>query len=304
MKVLIAGATGVLGRATVPRLVSAGHEVVGVARSDLEAAQLRSQGAEPLPLDLFDPRAAKAALQDQDAVIHMATSIPTLSRAISAGAWAENDRLRRDATKVLTDAARSVGVPVFVKETVCFFYPGRGDEWIDEDTPVERSAFSAASLDAEDMVNRFTGPAAASDRCSAPLMPISRRSMSMTPRRQSSQDSTRPPAPTTRRTNRSSNRSGTRPSHPHSGSSDACDRPRGSSSVWRAPKATSSAQVAACRPGASGARPVGHQRTPMPVLGYVRLPLRTGRTRVRPERLPPSCLLVRSAQTSAHGISP
>jgi uncharacterized protein YbjT (DUF2867 family) len=33
MKVFVAGATGVLGRATIPRLVAAGHDVRGVARS-------------------------------------------------------------------------------------------------------------------------------------------------------------------------------------------------------------------------------------------------------------------------------
>ena len=47
MRIFIAGATGVLGRATVPLLVAAGHEVHGVARSPEKANQLRAQGATP-----------------------------------------------------------------------------------------------------------------------------------------------------------------------------------------------------------------------------------------------------------------
>ena len=60
MKVFVAGATGVLGRATVPRLVAAGHEVRGAARSPEKADQLRAQGAEPVTVDLFDPASVRA----------------------------------------------------------------------------------------------------------------------------------------------------------------------------------------------------------------------------------------------------
>lgn len=157
MKVFIAGATGVLGRATVPRLVAAGHEVVGVARSEAKAEQLRGQGAAPVTVDLFDQAAVRAALDGCDAVVHMATSIPLMTKALGAKAWAENDRLRREGTQILVDAAVAAGVQVLVKETVCFFYPDRGAAWIDEDAPVVRSGFSAASLDAEDAVGGFTG---------------------------------------------------------------------------------------------------------------------------------------------------
>jgi nucleoside-diphosphate-sugar epimerase len=157
MKIFLAGGTGVLGRATVPRLVAAGHEVTAVARSEAKAAQLRDQGAEPCTLDLFDAAAVRAAVEGHDAVIHMATSIPPLSRALRSGAWATNDRLRREGTQILADAARDAGAQVFIKELVCFFYPDRGAEWIDEDVPRDRAPFSAASLDAEDIALAFTG---------------------------------------------------------------------------------------------------------------------------------------------------
>ena len=54
MKVFVAGATGVLGRPTVQALVEAGHEVRGTARGEEKSALLRSLGAEPVTVDLFD----------------------------------------------------------------------------------------------------------------------------------------------------------------------------------------------------------------------------------------------------------
>jgi nucleoside-diphosphate-sugar epimerase len=157
MKVFVAGATGVLGRAAVPRLVAAGHEVRGAARSSEKAEQLRAQGAEPVTVDLFDPASVRAAVDGCQGVVHMATNIPPITKAWKTSAWATNDRLRREGTQVVADAAREAGVEVLVKETVSFFYEDGGDEWIDEDWPVERQPFSAASLDAEDITLAFTG---------------------------------------------------------------------------------------------------------------------------------------------------
>ena len=110
MKVFVAGATGVLGRATVPRLVAAGHEVRGAARSPEKADQLRAQGAEPVTVDLFDPASVRAAVDGCQGVVHMATNIPPLTKGWKGDAWATNDRLRREGTRVLADACRDAGV--------------------------------------------------------------------------------------------------------------------------------------------------------------------------------------------------
>lgn len=156
MRVFVAGGTGVLGRATVPRLVAADHEVVAVARTPERADRLRSTGAVPVTVDLFDPAAVRAAMEGCEAVVHMATSIPPLSQAWRGSAWATNDRLRREGTRILADAAVAVGATVMVKETVCFFYPDAGSAWIGEDVPVVRQPFSAASIEAEDTTTAFT----------------------------------------------------------------------------------------------------------------------------------------------------
>lgn len=157
MKVFVAGATGVLGRATIPRLVEAGHEVRGSARSPEKAEQLRAQGAQPVTVDLFDPASVRAAVDGCQAVVHMATSIPPLTKGWKGSAWEMNDRLRGEGTQVIADACRDAGVEVLVKETVCFFYEDGGDERIDEGWPLERQAFANASLDAEDTTLAFTG---------------------------------------------------------------------------------------------------------------------------------------------------
>jgi nucleoside-diphosphate-sugar epimerase len=147
----------VLGRAAIPRLVAAGHDVRGVARSPEKAEQLRVHGAEPVTVDLFDPASVRAAVDGCDGVIHMATNIPPITKAWKDGAWEVNDRLRREGTRVIADACLDAGVEVLVKETVSFFYEDGGDEWIDEDWPIDRRPFSDASLDAEDVTLAFTG---------------------------------------------------------------------------------------------------------------------------------------------------
>jgi len=99
MKVFVAGATGVLGRPTVPALVQAGHDVRGTARGDEKSALVRSLGAEPIPVDLFDPEAVRAAVAGSEGVLNLATKIPPIMRMRWKGAWKENDRLRTDGSR-------------------------------------------------------------------------------------------------------------------------------------------------------------------------------------------------------------
>ena len=51
MKIFVAGATGVLGRALVPKLVAQGHEVVGMTRTASKQDGLRALGARPVVAD-------------------------------------------------------------------------------------------------------------------------------------------------------------------------------------------------------------------------------------------------------------
>ena len=60
MRVFVAGATGVMGRALTPKLVERGHEVFGMTRSPAKEGYVRGLGARPLVADALDPDAVKA----------------------------------------------------------------------------------------------------------------------------------------------------------------------------------------------------------------------------------------------------
>jgi nucleoside-diphosphate-sugar epimerase len=79
VKVFVAGATGVIGRPLVRRLLDAGHEVVGTTRSLERAEKLRERGVRPAVLDALDTDALKAAVIEArpDVIINQLTSLPT-----------------------------------------------------------------------------------------------------------------------------------------------------------------------------------------------------------------------------------
>src|SRR6476646_3660014 len=112
MRVFVAGATGVLGRRAVARLVAAVHQVTGVARSPEKDALLESLGARPVRVDLFDPDARTLALAGHDAVVNVTTKIPPMAQMALTSAWNENERIRREASGNLVDAAIAAGATV------------------------------------------------------------------------------------------------------------------------------------------------------------------------------------------------
>ena len=130
MKVLVAGASGAIGRQLVPALSAAGHEVVGLARSTSATATLA--------VDALDRDALIAAVRGiaPDAVVNMLTAIPArLNPRRMPVEFALTNRLRTEGTRHLLDAAAQSGVRRIIAQGLAYAYEP-GDGLADEETPL------------------------------------------------------------------------------------------------------------------------------------------------------------------------
>ncbi|HEY4829862.1 MAG TPA: NAD(P)-dependent oxidoreductase [Solirubrobacteraceae bacterium] len=142
MKVFVAGATGAMGKQLVPQLLAAGHQVVGMTRSESKQAVLRELGAQSVVADGLDPEqlAGAVAAAEPDVIVHQLTAIAALDLRHFDRSFAPTNRLRTDGTDHLLSAARAAGVERFVAQSFTGWpYARTGGPVKSEDDPLDPS---------------------------------------------------------------------------------------------------------------------------------------------------------------------
>src|SRR6266700_1276833 len=159
MQIFVTGANGVLGKAVVKRLIAEGHAVHALSRSEANREMLHRLGAQPMEADLFDGAALVQALAGCEAVVHLATRISPTSKMAKRASWYENDRIRREGTRTLVEAALAVGgVHTLIYPSYSFVYLDSGDRWIDVSTTAAQPTPTLQStVDTEAAVAQFAG---------------------------------------------------------------------------------------------------------------------------------------------------
>ncbi len=153
MRVFVAGATGAIGRPLVTQLLAAGHDVIGLARTEARAHELRQRGAEAAVGDALDAeRLIKSVLRAKpDAVIHQLTAIPHEIHPRKVGRQFERtNRLRTEATRSLIEGARQAGARRFLAQSIAFAYRSVGGPVKTEEDPLwdDPPAAYASSMNA------------------------------------------------------------------------------------------------------------------------------------------------------------
>jgi nucleoside-diphosphate-sugar epimerase len=156
VRVLVAGAAGVLGRRLVSGFAERGHEVVGMARDERGDGTVRERGGTPVRGDVLDRGSVVAAADGADVVVHAATAIPT-ARKPSEADWERNDRVRLEGARNLVAAATEVGADRFLLQSVVWVARQPDGSPFDEasDPHLDRSTRSA--LESERLLGAAEG---------------------------------------------------------------------------------------------------------------------------------------------------
>lgn len=142
MRVFVTGASGFIGSAVAHALARAGHDVVGLIRSDAKARELALHEGRAVVGSLDDPTSWRAHAESADALVHCAKEVS-----------ARGFELDRQTIAVLGDAAAKSGKPrVLVYTSGVWVYGHTGDAKVDESTPRNPIALVKERAASEDLV--------------------------------------------------------------------------------------------------------------------------------------------------------
>ncbi|WP_436024003.1 NAD-dependent epimerase/dehydratase family protein [Trinickia sp. LjRoot230] len=125
--VFLAGATGAIGTALVPRLIDAGYLVYGTTRKPALAPTIEAAGAKPVIVDVFDKETLEREMVriKPAIVVHQLTDLPpALDPARMADAVPRNARIRDEGTRNLMSAASAAGCRHVVAQSISWAYAG------------------------------------------------------------------------------------------------------------------------------------------------------------------------------------
>ncbi|MFG2553359.1 NAD-dependent epimerase/dehydratase family protein [Streptomyces sp. NPDC048581] len=133
MRVLVAGATGVVGHPLVGALRARGHEVSALVRD----ASRAPEADRVVVADALDREAVLSAVSAArpEVVVHQLTALRLL-RDDPPEAFAQTARLRTEGTAHLVEAARAAGARRLVAQSIAFAAAPQGPPVLDEDAPL------------------------------------------------------------------------------------------------------------------------------------------------------------------------
>jgi nucleoside-diphosphate-sugar epimerase len=132
-RILIAGATGVIGVRLIPILIGAGYDIVGMTRSITKLELLRELGATPLLCDVYDRKLLLKSVLDfaPDIVMHQLTDLPDESDLIPSFVQA-NNRIRTEGTFNLVESVRQLPKARIIAQSVAWKLPDSGEDVVKE----------------------------------------------------------------------------------------------------------------------------------------------------------------------------
>jgi nucleoside-diphosphate-sugar epimerase len=143
VRVLVAGAAGVIGGPLIKLLTAAGHEVTALTRSEAKQRPLSDAGAEPVICDVLNAqalRSACAAAHPEVVVNQLTTLPPRISPRQIGRDLAATNRLRSQGARNLMAAVAAAGAAHVVAQSVAFLTPRTTVRWVQRAVPSGASA--------------------------------------------------------------------------------------------------------------------------------------------------------------------